>query len=314
MSAKKFQLSYCHPKYFLSWLAIGISWILACLPRSWQFDLSAWIAKKLVNKKSRRTNTIRRNIELCFPDQTAEFRQQLIQENVQSSALMFFDLLNMVWHKSKDMTSTVRVEGLEHLQQALAEKQPLLLVTGHFTPLFQMSAKLSLLSPYAAIYRRMNNPVMEANLYQRGTEKYPMTLFHRKDIRSMLENLADNGTVLIVPDQDFGVSRGTFVPFFGIPTATITSIPQYAKQTGAKVMLFSSHREGENGSVISFEPTLENYPTGNDEADTQLWSSWLEGKIRQYPADYFWMHKRFKTRPEGEPDIYGNSSKATTKE
>ena len=69
-------------------------------------------------------------------------------------------------------------------------------------------------------------------------------------------------------------------------------------------MLFSAYREGNNGSVIEFEPVLENYPTEDDVADTQRWSDWLEDKIRLHPADYFWMHKRFKTRPEGKPDFY----------
>jgi len=145
---------------------------------------------------------------------------------------------------------------------------------------------------------------MEANLYKRGAEKYPITLLHRKDIRNMLVKLADNNTVFIVPDQDFGVKQGAFVSFFGIPTATITNIPKYARKANAKVMLLSAYREGKNGSVIEIEPLLENYPTEDDVADTQRWSSWLEEKIRQHPEDYLWMHKRFKTRPEGENSFY----------
>ncbi|MBV1875804.1 MAG: lysophospholipid acyltransferase family protein, partial [Cycloclasticus sp.] len=232
------------------------------------------------------------------------YRKQLIRNNLHSSALMLFDLLNMIWRKPSDMTSTARVLGIEHLEQALAADKPLLLVTGHFTPIFQATTQLASITPYNAVYRRLNNPVMEANLYQRGVEKYPMYLFHRKNIREMLKKLADNGTVFISPDQDFGVSRGAFVSFFGIPTATITTIPQYARQTNAQVMLFSAYRDGKNGSVIEFEPVLENYPTDDDVADTQLWSDWLEEKIRLHPADYLWMHKRFKTRPDGEPSFY----------
>lgn len=304
MASKKLKLSYLHPKYWLTWLVVGVSWLLAIIPNSWQFGLSSWIAKRLANTGSRRISTIRRNIELCFPEENDDDRKALIRGNVQSSALMLFELLNMIWRKPSDMTSTARVIGIEHIEQALAADKPLLLVTGHFTPLFHAATQLASITPYDAVYRRLDNPVMEANLYQRGVEKYPMHLFHRKDIRKMLEKLADNGTVFISPDQDFGVSRGAFVSFFGIPTATITAIPQYARQTNAQVMLFSAYREKGNRAVIEFEPVLENYPTDDDIADTQRWSDWLEAKIRLHPQDYLWMHKRFKTRPEGEPSFY----------
>ena len=168
--------------------------------------------------------TFRGNFELCFPEKADEGREALIRGNVQSSALMLFELLNMVWRTPSGMTSAARVVGVEHLEQAIAADKPLLLVTGHFTPLIHACTQLASITPYNAVYRRLDNPVMEANLYQRGVEKYPMHLFHRKDIRKMLEKLADNGTVFISPDQDFGVNRGEFVSFFGIPPATITCL------------------------------------------------------------------------------------------
>jgi len=304
MASKKFKISFLHPKYWLTWLVVVLSWLLASVPRSWQYGLSSWVANRLVSTGGRRISTIWRNIEQCFPNETDGYRHELVQANLKSSALMLFDLLNMVWRKPLDMTSTATVLGIEHLEEALAADKPLLLVTGHFTPIFQATTKLTTITPFNAIYRRLNNPVMEANLYQRGVEKYPINLFHRKDIRNMLEKLADNGTVFISPDQDFGVSRGAFVSFFGIPTATITTIPQYARQTNAQVMLFSAYRDEKNGAVIEFEPVLENYPTDDDVADTQRWSDWLEEKIRLHPADYLWMHKRFKTRPDGEASFY----------
>ncbi|AFT66965.1 MAG: lysophospholipid acyltransferase family protein [Cycloclasticus pugetii] len=304
MATQKFKLSYLHPKYWPAWLAVGVSRCMAILPRSWQFSLSKWIANRLASKENRRISTIRRNIDRCFANETDAYREELVRANIKSSALMLFDLFNIIWRPPADMTANIKVVGEEYLEQALRADRPLLLVIGHFTPLFHAISKLSTLAPFDVIYRRMNNPVMEANLYQRGAGKYPITLFHRKDIRKMLEKLADNGTVFIAPDQDFGVSRGAFVSFFGIPTATITTIPQYAQQTNAQVMLLSAYRDGEKGSVIEFEPVLENYPTGDDVADTQRWTDWLEEKIRLHPADYLWMHKRFKTRPKGEPGFY----------
>jgi len=298
-----FDFTLLKPKYWSSWLLVGFSCLLALLPLSVQSAVAKWLASRLTATQNSRTRTIRINIERCFPDETAEYRKQLLYDNLESSILMVFDLLNMVWRSSKSMTSNVRVIGEQHLQQAVAADNGVLLVTGHFTPLCKMFSKLGTLQAYSSLYRRMDNPVLEAQLYQRAIKKYSLELVHRKDVRDMLAMLANNGTVAIVPDQDFGVNRGDFIPFFGVQTATITSIPQYARQANSQVLMFSAYREN-GGCVLEFEPVLENYPSGDDLADTQYWSDWLEAKIRLHPADYLWMHKRFKTRPEGEKSFY----------
>lgn len=304
MADKAFKLSYLHPKYILSWLLVLLSWILASFPRSWQIGLAGWLAKHWSKGANRRTRTIRQNIDLCFKGESQQYRNDLVKANLKSSLLMMFDLVNMIWRQPKALTEPVTVIGAEHLEKALQENKPLLLVTGHFTSFIQSLTKLASLTPYNAVYRRMDNPLLEAQFNQRAVSKHPMTLFHRKDIRNMLKKLADNGVVVIVPDQDFGISRGTFVNFFNIPTATITSLPQYAQQTDAQVLLFSSYRDETGECTVTFEPSLSNYPSGDDVVDTQCWSDWLERSIKQHPADYLWMHKRFKTRPEGEKSLY----------
>lgn len=303
MSSEKLNLSHLKPKYWLSWLVVALSWLLAILPSSWQAAISRWLASRLASAKNNRLGTIRRNIERCFPEKTTSERDQLVQDNVESSLLMVFGLVNMVWRTPTKMTDNVDVIGEQYLKQAIEDERGLLLVSGHFTPLCQMFTKLAMLEEYSSMYRRMDNPVLEQQIYQRGIKKYSLKLIHRKNVRDMLDKLVAKEAVAVLPDQDFGVQRGCFVSFFGIQTATITSIPQYARQTGAQVLMFSAYRE--NGRcVMTFEPALTNYPSADDVVDTQYWSDWLEAKIRQHPADYLWMHKRFKTRPDGEANFY----------
>ncbi|MEH6638992.1 MAG: lysophospholipid acyltransferase family protein [Porticoccaceae bacterium] len=304
MPSEKFKPAYLLPKYWLSWLAVVLSWALARLPLSWQRGLSRWLARRLANNNSNRMQIIRRNIDLCFPEKSAEDRQALLTANLESSMLMMFDLLNLVWRAPETMIDPVEVLGAEYLEQALAADKPVLLVSGHFTALFSAAMRITAISPLDIVYRRMDNPLLEAHIYQRLIQSNPVNAIHRKDIRDMLVKLkAGKGAVVIVPDQDFGVKRGTFIPFFGIPTATITTIPQYAEQADAQVLLFSAHWEGQR-CVVEIEPALENFPSGDDIADTQIWSDWLERKVRQHPEDYLWLHKRFKTRPEGEASFY----------
>lgn len=293
------------PGYWPSWLLVGLTWLLARLPSPTQRRIATRLAARLIGSRNSRVAVIRRNLELCFPELAPEQRRQLGRDHLRSVLLLAFELLNLIWAPRDKLLGNTRIRGREHLQAALASGEPLLLVTGHFTSFLVSLAALAEIVPFHVLYRRMDNPVLEAQLYQRGARKYPITTIHRKEVRRMLQELGSQGVVAVLPDQDFGLNRGVFVPFFGIQTATITAIPQYAAQAGARVLLFSSWREGD-GVVVDIAPALEHYPSGDDIADTRLWSDWLERQVRLHPADYFWLHKRFKTHPPDEPDRYRN--------
>lgn len=292
------------PRFWLSWLIVGLSWLLAKTPARAQSPIARGLAKLCANTGLLRSQIIRRNIERCFPELEAREKDALVEENLYSTVLCLFDLLVMVWGQREDILRRGEIIGEQYLRDALARDEPLILVSGHSTPFLLGLAKLTEITPFAAVYRRMDNPVLEAQLYQRAAKNYPIETIHRKEIPRMLNRLADTSMVAILPDQDFGVNRGTFIDFFGIKTATITAIPQYARSANARVILGITHRKPNGGYALELKPALENYPSGDDVADTVTWSNWLEGFIREHPADYFWIHKRFKTRPPGEGKFY----------
>jgi len=292
------------PRFWPSWLAVGFTWLLAKLPGGWQRGLSRGLARLLIKTHSSRAKTIRRNIELCFPDLSTQQQGQLTEDNLVSTILMFFDLLDLVWGSQTSIIERGELRGEEHLRKAIDSGKPLIILAGHFNAFVLGFARLAQLLPYHIVYRRMDNPVLEAQLYQRATKKYPITPIHRKDITHMLSQLKKKGVVVIVPDQDFGKRRSVFIPFFGIQTATITAIPQYAEIASANVLTFNTYRKEGGRYRVDIEPVLEDFPSGDDVADTQRWSDWLEQSVRHQPEDYFWLHKRFKTRPEGEKEIY----------
>jgi|AZIJ01.1.fsa_nt_gi KDO2-lipid IV(A) lauroyltransferase len=296
--------SHYAPRYWLSWLVVGLSWVLSKIPGTLQRSLSRGLARLLIKIRSSRTKTIRRNIELCFPDLSAQQQLELVEKNLASTILLLFDLLALIWGSPEKIKQRGELRGEEHLKTAIDSGKPLIILTGHFNGFLLGFARLAQLLPYDVIYRRMDNPVLEAQLYQRATRKHPITTIHRKEISHMLRQLENNGVMVIVPDQDFGKKRSIFIPFFGIQTATITAIPQYAKSVDANVLTMNTYREEGGRYRVEIDPVLENYPSGDDVADTQRWSDWLEQSIRRQPEDYFWLHKRFKTRPEGEKKIY----------
>tara|TARA_R110000787_G_scaffold73495_5_gene163879 strand:- start:13297 stop:14226 length:930 start_codon:yes stop_codon:yes gene_type:complete len=298
------RLGHYSPRFWLSWLAVGLTWALAKLPYRAQHTISRWLSRLAIATGSSRVKTIRRNIDLCFPELPTQAREELIAKNLYSTIFMFFDLLAMVWGSKTSVLNRGHVSGEQHLHDALAMNKPIILVSCHATSFLLAFAKLSAITPYSAVYRRMDNPVLEKQLYQRAASKYPIETIHRKEIPYMLKQLANQGVVLIVPDQDFGPKRSVFIQHFGIDTATITAIPQYAKSADACVLLVCSYREPNGHYVLQIDPVLDNYPSGDDLADTQLWSDWLEREIRKHPEDYFWLHKRFKTRPEDQQKLY----------
>ncbi|OUS11558.1 hypothetical protein A9Q89_08780 [Gammaproteobacteria bacterium 53_120_T64] len=296
--------SHYAPRYWLSWLVVGLSWLLAKIPGALQRSLSRGLARLLIKLRSSRTKTIRRNIELCFPDLSAQQQLELAEKNLASTLLLLFDLLDLIWGTPANIKQRGELLGEEHLKKAIDSDKPLIILAGHFNGFVLGFARLAQLLPYHVVYRRMDNPVLEAQLYQRGTRKHRITTIHRKEITHMLAQLKNNGVVVIVPDQDFGKKRSIFIPFFGIQTATITAIPQYAQIAGANVLTMNTYRKEGGRYRVEIDPVLENFPSGDDAADTVRWSAWLEESTRQQPEDYFWLHKRFKTRPEGEAKIY----------
>ena len=292
------------PRYWPSWLVVAFAWSLAKLPGSLQRSLSRGLAKLLIKTKNSRISTIRRNIELCFPDLSSQQRLELAEKNIVSSLLLMFDFLDAVWTSPEAIYKRGTVIGETHLRQALDTGKPLILLSGHSTAFPLAFARLSQSQPFHAVYRPMDNPVFESQFNQRATSKLPITIISRRRIPRILKQLKSQGVVSIVPDQDFGKKSGVFIPFFGIQTATITAIPKYAKFAGANVLPYSIYREEGGRYRIEIEPVLNSYPSGDDVADTQRWSDWLEKSICEQPEDYFWLHKRFKTRPEGEKKIY----------
>ena len=292
------------PRYWLSWLVVAFAWSLAKLPGSLQRSLSRGLAKLLMKTKNSRVSTIRRNIELCFPDLSNQQQSALAEKNLASSILLIFDFLDTVWASPEAINKRGEVIGEAHLQQALASGKPLILLSGHSTAFPLAFARLSQSQPFHAVYRPMDNPVFESRFYQKAARKFPITIISRRRIPRILKQLKSQGVVSIVPDQDLGKKSGAFIPFFGIQAATITAVPRYAEFAGANVLPYNMYREEGGRYRIEIEAALKNYPSGDDVADTQRWSDWLENSIRKQPEDYFWLHKRFKTRPEGEQKIY----------
>ena len=199
----------------------------------------------------------------------------------------------------------VRVHGREHLDAALAAGRGALLLAGHFTTLEIGAARLGIDAPVDGVYRPHEDPSME-RASRDGRQRFGGVLLDRGDVRGMLRRLRANRAVWYAPDQDPGPRNSVFAPFFGRPAATLIATARIARMSGAPVMPFRVERDARGSAWrVVIAPALTGYPSGDDCADAARTNEVIERWARLRPDEYLWVHRRFKTRPPGEPDVYG---------
>lgn len=194
------------------------------------------------------------------------------------------------------------IEGLEHLQ-ALQGK-PVILMMPHFTGLDLAGLRVSLETHVVSIYSRQKNEWLDAFFRSRRLRFGTGTIFSRQQgTRPTLRALKEGNCLYYLPDQDYGVRDSVFVPFFGVNAATITGLSRMAAASGAAVLPCYPRRESSR-YVLVIEPPLHDFPTQDLVRDAARMNEVIEAQIHRIPQQYFWMHKRFKSRPKGEPDFY----------
>ncbi|HUP28919.1 MAG TPA: lipid A biosynthesis acyltransferase, partial [Usitatibacter sp.] len=182
---------------------------------------------------------------------------------------------------------------------------PVIAMAPHFIGLNMGGIRVAYEYPgTASVYSRQKNPVLE-RIFLKARTRFgnPHLVSRQEGLRSIVRAIKGGKPFYFLPDMDFGIRDAIFSPFFGVPTATITALPRLAKLTGARVIPVITRQEGDH-YVARFYPAWEDYPTGDLEADVRRMNAFIEDRVREMPEQYFWAHKRFKTRPPGEPSPY----------
>ena len=196
------------------------------------------------------------------------------------------------------------VDGLEHLSAALAEGRGVLLVTGHM-PHFELSGRLlgEALGRKVALHaRRHNDPCLDQWIDDARRGAFSRTIA-KKDKAALLAALREGEAVLYLGDQDFSYHH-VFVPFFGVAAATVTALPELMEASGAPALPLWMQRHADGRYSLRIEPAWQGWPTGDARADAARYMAELEAVVRRAPSQYLWVHRRFKTRPPGEPGLY----------
>ncbi|MGL4447069.1 LpxL/LpxP family Kdo(2)-lipid IV(A) lauroyl/palmitoleoyl acyltransferase [Shewanella sp.] len=294
----EFSSSLYHPKHWPMWFAVLLMRITQFLPLSWQMALGKGIGRLVMKFAGRRTHTARRNLALCFPQMSPQAREQLLVRNFEETGKALFDTINAWWWSDTKVQQHMSITGQEYVQQTLDAGHGVILFAVHCLPL-EMGARIfGQFQPGVGVYRPHNNPVMEY-LQVKGRLRSNKGLVPKRDLRQMVRCLRNPDVIWYTADQDFGRSSAVFIPFFAVPdAATITGATTLAKLGKAKVLPFFVERTaGDKGYQIEIMPPLAQFPGEDEVADAVRGNHIIEDLINRNPAQYMWLHRRFKTRP-----------------
>lgn len=295
------------PRYWGTWLLVGLLRLGACLPYRPRVAAGVALGVMLRLMMPGRRRVARVNLELCFPELDKRARERLLSRHFRALGAGFIDMGVAWWGDGARIARVSRVHGMQHLEHALAEGHGVILVSGHFTTMEMGVRLLTLFAPSPwlySIYRRSKNRLFE-RVMLRGRSGQPAVMFPREEVRTMINALRAGMPVCFFPDQDHGSHHSVFVPFCGVPAATVRSTARLARRTGARVVPYFQHRlPGTRGYELEVLPALENFPSGDDERDAARVSALIEAAVRHHPHEYLWIHRRFKTRPAGAADVY----------
>lgn len=295
---------FLHPRYWLTWMTIAVLRLLAFLPHRAQQWLGRMIGLASYHLAPARREIATTNIRLCFPQFSEAEQQQLVKDSLIATAKGYVESTTGWWGNMAPYIERLQVHGLEHLQEAQARGKGVLLLGGHFSILDFAGPLASAVFDFNHMYRPNNDPLFDA-MIERNRRRFSGAAFSKKRIKPMMDFIRAGNVVWYGCDQDFGPRYSVFAPFFGIQAATLTTPAWIARETGATVLFISQFREpGDKTYSIYFSPIFENYPVADEQENAARLNEEIERMVRRYPEQYLWVHRRFKTRPEGEASLY----------
>ena len=296
------------PRYWLTWVGLGVLRLVAFLPFPVLLALGRLLGLGLRHLPTSFTRIARRNLELCLPELSGEEREALLREHFASLGVGLLEIPLAWWSSPARLARLVRIEGVEHLQAAVARGRGVILLTAHFTPLEMAGRALASVAPVGFLYRPTRNEVLAYALsrYRCAHGAHPIP---KDDIRAFISALKHEECVWYAPDQSYRNKGAQMVPWFGIPAATNTLTSRLARMTGATVLPYFFRRlPGTQGYRAVIHPPFENFPSQDPAADTERFNRLIEAQVRLVPEQYLWIHRRFKGLSQDYPDYYARQA------
>lgn len=300
-----FNKQLLHPRNWLTWFGLGILWLIVQLPYPLLHFIGTSAGRLSRRFLKRREHIARRNIELCFPDMSPAARETLIDQNFMSLGMGLIET-GMAWFWSDERVKKwFDVEGFANLNHALSGGKGVMVVGVHFMSLELGGRAMGLCRPMMATYRPHNSPLMEW-VQTRGRLRSNKAMIDRNNLTGLVHALKAGEAVWFAPDQDYGPKGSVFAPFFSVPQAATTNGTYVlSRLSGAKMLSISMVRKlDRRGYSLHISEVMNDYPGEDKQIAAGYINKVIEREILRAPEQYLWVHRRFKTRPLGEPSVY----------
>jgi len=288
----------------LTRVALALVWLLRLLPLQWLAPVGHGLGFLLYLLGRERRKVVLINLKLCFPQWTEAERRRVARAHFQAFGRSLLEHGILWWSSKARVQGLVRIEGIEHWQAVAG--RPVILLAPHFIGLDMGGVRLGSGYRVVSVYSRQKDPAFDAVLYSGRTRVVMPELYSRQEgVRPVVKALRRGLPFYYLPDMDFGSRDSIFVPFFGVPAATITGLSRIARLAGATVVpAVARQLPGAAGYALTFYPAWRDFPSNDVERDTRRMNAFIEERVLEMPEQYYWLHKRFKTRPPGEPRYY----------
>ena len=284
-------------------ILIALLWLLHWLPLPVLGRIGNAVGSLMYVAIPKRRKIALTNLRLCMPELSEAERVAIAKRHFQGYSRSILERSLLWWAPIPRLRKLIHIEP--SVPQAEMESGPTILLCTHFVCL-DVAGVGARVIPVSSIYSPQKNKAFD-RLLRYGRERFgPVRLFTRDEgVKPILRAMRDGLPYFMLPDMDFGEKDSAFVPFFGIPAATLTALPRLAAAARAKVIpVIATFLPNYQGYRVVFYPAWENYPGDDMIAATRRMNEFIEERVRENPAEYFWTHKRFKTRPNGEPSFY----------
>jgi KDO2-lipid IV(A) lauroyltransferase len=296
--------SLLRPSLWPVWLGVGFLWLLHWLPLSLQAAVGNALGGLVARLPGRRRHIVATNLALCFPEAPEATRQRWLRQTFQASARAALEHGLLWWGSDARVRRLIQIDNPEAARGDGV--RPVIWLAPHFVGLDMGGVRLTMDQTIVSMYAQARNPVSDKYMRHGRTRFSDIVLIERhQGIKATLQAIKSGLPFYYLPDQDHGRLNAVFAPFFGVPAATVAALPRLAKLTGAQIVpVITRQLPGGQGYRVRFYPPWANFPSGDLDADVARMNAFIEDRIREMPAQYLWLHRRFKTRPTGEPSLY----------
>jgi len=290
----------------LTRLTVALFWLLHWLPLPVLAVIGSAVGEAMYWVARPRRHIASVNLRLCFPELDAGARRRLVRAHFRALGRSLVERGLLWWASEARLKRLIRLEGAERLRALLDSGRPVILLAPHFVGLDMGGSRVAMEFDSVSIYARQKNRVLDRWLYHGRSRFGDQLLLSRQDgVRGTVKAMKAGRPFYYLPDMDYGRKDAIFVPFFGVPAATITGLSRLGRLAGAAVVpCVTRMLPGGRGYVAELGEPWPDYPTRDVEDDTALMNRWIESAVRTMPEQYYWVHRRFKTRPPGEARPY----------